>query len=145
MTTREQLNHERVQAILEILEKREGQGVYRDIQRSRNQGEARQKARDFQRAKAIAEIKADLRAADNTFDSAETDYLAATQAASDAEDQYINASTDSERIDALAQYNLSQDDQFSALLSVVLAQREMIREISEYLLLSENSVSQGQN
>ena len=142
MTTREQLNHERVQAILEILEEREGVGIFGDIQRSRDRGDARAEARSFQRAKAITEIKADLQAADSTFDTAEADYLTATQAASDAEDQYINATTDSERIGALAQYNLSQDDQFAALLSVVLAQREMIREISEYLLLSENSVVQ---
>lgn len=110
MTTREQLTHDRVVALLEQLEELQNLNEFGSIRSASELGEARSVV--SQRSKAVDNIVSDYQAARSSFDTAVSDYQ--------------NAGTVAE--------------EFAAVVSAVQAQQSQIDEIVEYLVLTREDI-----
>jgi hypothetical protein len=110
MTTREQLTHERVNALLSQLEELQNQSEFGEIARAEELGEAQSVV--SQRSRTVDEIVADYQSARSDFDGAVSNYSAASTTA----------------------------DELAAVAAAVQAQQAQIDEIVEYLVLTEESL-----
>jgi len=110
MTTRDQLNQERLVRLLEILTELQNLNAFRELQTTREVGDARQITAS--RQKEVSAIVSDYQTARGEFDTAVSDYSGASTTA----------------------------EQFTAVVDGVTALQNQVDEIVEYLVLTREDL-----